>query len=121
MHPQCELPGIEPRPRPIERKPEVLLTIALAPGKYREGFQKFVDENWSIWTRFEFEANKMRERGRARYSSRTIGEFIRHSTNLQEKGGRGFKVDDCWWPSLARLYMALYPSAAGFFETRERQ
>lgn len=116
---QTQLPGIEPPPRPIDRKPEILLTITLHPERYRPGFREWVDENWSIWTRFEFEANKMRERGRRHYSSRTIGEFIRHSTNLSEKGG-AFKVNDHWWPSCARLYMALHPSVVGFFELRGR-
>lgn len=114
------LPGFEPPPRPLDRKPEVLLTVALGQGKYRDGFREWLDANWSIWLRFEFEANKVRERGRRTYSARTIGEYIRHSTNLREKGEAKFKVNDHVWPDLARLYVALHPSAAGFFETRGR-
>lgn len=120
MRAQLLLPEFEPPPRPIDRKPEVLLTITLSEDKYRPGLREWVDENWSIWLRFEFEADKVRERGRRHYSARTIGEYIRHSTALKEKGG-AFKVNDHIWPDLARLYLTLHPSAQGFFELRGRQ
>lgn len=118
MHPQQLLPGVEPPPRRPDRKAEAV-SMAGA-GDYREGFAAWLDLNWSIWLRFEFEANKLRERGRTRYSGRTIGEYIRHSTSLREKTPT-FKVNDWWWPDCARLYMRMHPDAAGFFETRGRQ
>jgi hypothetical protein len=120
MQAQPQLPGIEPRPRPLDRKPEVLLTITLHADKYRPGFAEWLAENWAIWLRFEFEANKMRERGRRKWAARTIGEYIRHSTALREAGG-DFKVNDHIWPDMARLYLTLHPAAAGFFELRGRQ
>lgn len=116
---QPTLPGFDPPPRPSDRKPEILLTIGLAQDKYKPGFAEWVSENWGIWQRFEFEADKVRERGRRHYSARTIGEYIRHSTALKEKGG-AFKVNDHIWPDLARLYLTLHPGAAGFFELRGR-
>lgn len=118
MHAQLLLPDIEPPPKPIDRKAEIVAMAGAA--EYREGFAVWLYQNWSIWLRFEFEANKLRERGRTRYSARTIGEYIRHSTSLREKTPT-FKVNDWWWPPMARLYMDLHPEAKGFFETRERQ
>lgn len=115
---QLNLPDIEPPPRPVDRRAELVRHVGES-DQYREGFALWLSRNWSIWTRFEFEANKLRERGRRHYSARTIGEYIRHSTALREKEPT-FKCDDKWWPDCARLYIWLNPSAAGFFETRGR-
>lgn len=119
MHLQQLIPGIEPLPRPIDRKAEIVAMVGRS-DEYRDGFAHWLDQNWSIWTRFEFEATKVRQRGRVAYSARTLGEYIRHSTNLREKRPT-FKVNDHAWPCCARLYMELHPEAAGFFETRGRQ
>lgn len=116
---QLLLDGFEPPPRPIDRKAEIVAMV-LKSDQYRESFIGWLQDNWSVWLRFEFEANKLRERGRRHYSARTIGEYIRHSTSLREKEPT-FKVNDHVWPDCARLYMELHPAAAGFFETRGRQ
>lgn len=119
MHAQLHLPEFEPPPRPVDRRAEIIAKV-VASDQFREGFCGWLHDNWGVWARFEFEANKVRERGRVRYSSRTIGEYIRHSTSLREKKPT-FKCDDKWWPDCARLYLSLHPEAAGFFELRGRQ
>lgn len=86
--------------------------------RFRPGFYDWMAENYAIWVRFKLEADKIRASGRPHYSARTIGEYIRHETALRESGGT-FKVNDWWWPPMARLYMQIEPGAAGFFETRE--
>jgi hypothetical protein len=84
---------------------------------FREGFWHWLRDNWGIWKRFQIEADKVRGRGRAHYSARTIGEFIRHETALRENST--FKCNDHVWPDLARLFM-LVRKCPGFFELRGR-
>ena len=118
---QLLLPDVEPAPRPIDHKPRIIKVASDGtPSTFREGFALWLDQNWSIWLRFEFEASKVRERGRAHYSARTIGEYIRHSTSLRERKPT-FKCNDWWWPDCARLYMLEHPEAKGFFDLRGRQ
>lgn len=76
-------------------------------------------ENVSVWRAFETQANQIWVMGRAHYSARTIGEYIRHNTHLHDAGA-DFKVNDHIWPDLARLWTALYPDRRGFFEFRSR-
>ena len=119
MHAQLHLPEFEPPPRPVDRRAEIIAKV-VASKQFRDGFCGWLHDNWGIWSRFEFEADKMRERGRRHYSARTIGEYIRHSTAAREKTPT-FKVNDHAWPDLARLYALVHPEAAGFFELRGRQ
>lgn len=112
------LPGFEPPPRPIDRKPGIVAKV-IESDQFRPEFCGWLQDNWSVWLRFEFEADKLRERGRSHYSARTIGEYIRHSTALKEKKPT-FKVNDHAWPDCARLYVLLHPEARGFFELRGR-
>ena len=112
------LPGIEPLPEPPDRRGELVRLVSES-SQFRDGFSGWLHDNWAVWLRFEFEANKMRERGRRHYSARTIGEYIRHSTALRETKPT-FKVNDHAWPDCARLYCELNPGAAGFFEIRGR-
>lgn len=91
--------------------------IRLNAGQFTAGFLAWLSDNKSIWCRFENEANKLWNRGRRHYSSRTIIEFLRHETALFEKDGV-FKVNNIWAPDMARLYMLRYPEKHDFFETR---
>lgn len=113
------LPGIEPPPRPRDRKAEIVAMV-VASDQFRPDFCAWLQDNWAVWLHFEFEAHKVRARGRTHYSARTIGEYIRHSTAVRERKPT-FKVNDHAWPDCARLYALLHPMAAGFFEFRGRQ
>lgn len=100
-----------------ETRTYTLLLVQASP-QFLPEFREWLAENWAIWLRFREEANKMRERGRAHYSARTIGEFIRHQTALAEDDE--FKINNNSFPDMARLYMLTHPGAAGFFELRRR-
>jgi hypothetical protein len=112
------LPELAPPP-PVDRRAEVLAKV-MDSATFKPDFIGWLQDNWSIWLRFEFEANKVRERGRQHYAARRIGEYIRHTTALRQKKNT-FKVNDHVWPDLARLYVLVHPDAVGFFEFRGRQ
>lgn len=99
----------------------VMTAVAAHPGAFRLDMQDWFSSsaNWLVWGAFVYEANRAWNRGYRHYSARTIGEVIRHHTNLQDSS-KEFKVTDWLWPDLARLYMLVYPDRAGFFETRKR-
>ena len=120
--PQRELPLFgEPLPwqTDIYRKRLVLQVVVDHNTEYRREFREWVEANWHIWVAFEREANRIWERGRRHYSARTIGEYLRHESALrQEKDETPWKLNDHAWPDLARLYIAMYPLRAEFFELR---
>jgi hypothetical protein len=58
--------------------------------------------------------------GRVRYSSDAILHRIRWFHHV-ERGDVDFKCNDHWTAPLARWFMGLHPSHAGFFETRVRK
>lgn len=58
--------------------------------------------------------------GFVRYSSDAILHRIRWFHHV-ERGDVDFKCNDHWTAPLARWFMALHPSHAGFFETRVRK
>lgn len=110
----------------------VMRAIADHPGAFRLDLQEFFTNplHWVLWGTFVYEANNvwsiqnnaflMGFRKKApHYSARTIGEVIRHHTNLVDATSE-FKVNDWLWPDFGRLYMLVYPDRCGFFETRRR-
>ena len=102
---------------------ELTLLLVEASDRFRPDFLPWMRENFHIWERFRDEADKIRTTGRAHYSARTIGEWMRHETVLRERSvsAVAWTINDHVWPDLARLYMALNPKAAGFFELRGRE
>lgn len=99
------------------RRQHVLYIVARSDA-FREDFYEYLDANWQVWLRFQQEADKIRARGRSRYSARTIGEVLRHESALSDDSG--WKLNDHIWPDMARLYLAVTPEARGFFELRGR-
>lgn len=99
----------------------VMTAITGHPGAFRMDLTEWFSHpgNWLVWGAFVYEANKAWSKGWRHYSARTIGEVIRHHTNLSDTSSE-FKVTDWLWPDLARLYMLVYPDRTGFFETRRR-
>lgn len=92
------------------------------PEQFRDDFQNWIADNWHVWESFELEADRIWSRGRRHYSARTIGEYLRHESALREEPNEhGFKVNDHWWPDLARLYMLMHPDRGEFFERRVGQ
>jgi hypothetical protein len=86
---------------------------------FRKDFHEWLEKNWRVWEAFEDQADRIWARGTRRYSARTIGEWLRHETAMREAPNQhGWKLNDHYWPDLARLYMLMHPDRDGFFERR---
>ncbi len=86
---------------------------------FRADFLDWLSRNYQVWLAFEHEADRVWARGRRHYSARTIGEYLRHESALREAPNEaGWKLNDHYWPDLARLYMLVHPDREGFFERR---
>jgi len=85
---------------------------------FRDDFGPWLIDNWGIWLAFNRRADRLWNAGVRHAGARMIGETIRYLTNLREKSSR-FKVNDHWWPDLARLYMLAHPGRP-LFELRGR-
>ena len=81
------------------------------------GFAAWLVENGHVWAAFTREASKVWDKGRRKYSARTIIEVLRHESALSDSGA-DYKLNDHATPDLARLYRLTYPERAGLFETR---
>lgn len=87
--------------------------------QFRKDFPAWLHDNFHVWEAFENQADMIWARGRRHYSARTIGEYLRHESALRETAaGTGWKLNDHYWPDLARLYMLVKPERDGFFERR---
>ena len=105
-----------------DRKRTAQIFVELRPELFRAEFKDWLSKNWPVFEAFEREAHKVWRRGRAHYSARTIGEFLRHETALAELPNElQLKLNDHYWPDLARLYICFYPERRGFFEFRPGQ
>lgn len=106
---------------PITRRAFVALRSRRMAAVFCDDFPDWLEQNFTIWERFECEANAIYSSGRKHYSARTIGEFIRHETALQAAADGDWKINNNRFPDLARLWLHLYPERAGFFELRENE
>lgn len=86
--------------------------------RYSPEFPQWLAANGHIWRAFEYQANRVWDRGRRHYSARTLIEVLRHESMLAEVGGM-FKINNAAAPNLARLYAELHPDRACLFETRQ--
>lgn len=103
----------------IDRKHTALVFVEARPELFRSDFREWLERNFSVWEAFEREANKVWASGRRHYSARTIGEYLRHETLLREApSDPKFKLNDHFWPDLARLHMLYHEEREGFFEFR---
>ncbi len=121
------------RPHPMFSEPQPWLTgkykrrmehvaIQAHVGWFRKDFEEWFCDNYHVWLAFELEADKVWDRGRRHYSARTIGEYLRHESALKEgPNEHGWKINDHWWPDLARLYTLMHPDRSTFFERRSGQ
>lgn len=99
--------------------PMQAVEVVLANKQFRDDFASWLLDNWNIWLAFERRANRLWSAGSRHAGARMIGETLRYLTALREKGSQ-WKINDWWWPDMARLYMLLHPDRKGFFETRGR-
>ena len=103
----------------IYRKRMAFVLVVQNASYFRADFMDWLSRNYRVWLAFEYEADRVWGRGRRHYSARTIGEYMRHESTMREKPNElGFKLNDHYWPDLARLYMLMHPDRDGFFERR---
>lgn len=95
----------------------LLALVRAHANQFRPGFLTWISENRHVYTAFAREADRIWQRGRRHYSARTIGEVLRHESALAEKDSE-WKLNNCVFPDLARLYVIANPARAGFFEFR---
>lgn len=89
-------------------------------GMFADSFCKWLKSNLHVFSAFVTQAKYVRNvMRRDHYSARTIGEWLRHNSAVKEHGN-GWKLNNDWFPALARLSMLAYPELAGLFETREK-
>lgn len=86
--------------------------------QFRSDFAEWLIENFHVFEAFEREADRIRAKGRAHWSHRTIWEYLRHETALREKDS-DLKLDNNYTRSCAVLYSLLHPDAKGFFSFRD--
>lgn len=104
-----------------QRRIAVNVILANNATDFRADFREWLEDNWHVWEAFRDQADRIWDRGRRHYSARTIGEWMRHETAMrQAAGSEPWKLNDHYWPYLARLYMLINPERAGFFEVRRQ-
>ncbi len=84
---------------------------------FLQEFRAYHTNNPAVYELFEGYALDVIERGRTRFSARTIFERIRWYTNI-ETTGTCYKINDHWVPFYARLFMKDHPEHKGFFQLR---
>lgn len=98
--------------------PAQLCLLAASNPEIPVPFIVWLGDNTHIWEAFEAEALKVIARGHERYSSKTILEFLRHHSLLQENSGSPWKLNNDHTPYLARLFAMVHPQHAGLFTYR---
>lgn len=74
-------------------------------------------ENLPLLDAFLKEAHKVVRKGHEHYSSRTLIEYLRHHTMMNDSD-KVFKINNNMSPILSRISMAMFPQLNGFFNTR---
>jgi hypothetical protein len=100
---------------------DALAIVSKYPGQFRSGFAVWLEGNWDLYAAFEKEALRVAA-VRAHYSAARIIEWLRHDTAMREEGERdGFKLNQAWTSSIARLFANRYPDHSKLFEYRVRE
>lgn len=86
--------------------------------QFTQEFLEYLPENLHVWEAFEREALRVAARGFQHYSARTVIEFLRHYSALEESAG-AWKLNNDNTPYLARLFALAHPGRAHLFEFRQ--
>lgn len=81
-------------------------------------FQKFCDDNPSIYTNLVSMARKAKAAGFSKYGIKGLFEVLRWSRTVETKT-LDFKLNNNYTSRYARLIMSKEPDLKDFFETRE--
>ena len=98
-------------------KKAIVQLVELHKTVFRKKFHIYIQEQFQVFVEFCKLADKLWERGRRHYSSRTIGEKIRFDSDVSEVGST-FKLNDHSTPDLGRLYVLLHPERLDLFSYR---
>jgi len=82
--------------------------------------QDYLRENPVFWRVFCDEAFAMIHRGREHYGHKTIVEYLRHESARFGPDPEGFKVNNNYAATFARVFEVTYPEHRGFFRLRHR-
>lgn len=96
---------------------KAIAAVQADPDSYPSCFDSWLLENRAIWLAFEREAKSIAARGFSHYSARTIVHVLRHHSALTEADGE-WKINNNHSPYLGRVFEAVHPELAGFFERR---
>lgn len=96
--------------------------IAIASGDddYCDCFADWLKDNWEIYMGFERIAFRSMRKGFRHYSSKTIVELLRWSSDMSEKNSE-FKINNNRTPDLARLFEDMNKRHVGFFRSRVKR
>lgn len=92
------------------------MTTTAAPNHLREAFEKFHLDNPWVWETFQKYGKGLHERGRRRYSARTIIERIRWDVAMSTVSDDGFHIANAHSAFYARLWRDAYPEMADLFQ-----
>lgn len=87
-------------------------------GKHEAAFWEFHGGHPEVFRKLLEMADKMRRRGRKRYSMRTLWEVLRWHSDSGDPEAE-FKLNDHCVPYYSRLLMHRHPRFQGLFELRE--
>lgn len=82
-------------------------------------FIEWLWANQPIWQAFCAQALKVIAQGRDHYSSKTILEYLRHETLLQEDSTSHWKLNNNNTAYLARAFNHAYPQHSHLFKLRK--
>lgn len=96
-----------------------LITLAY-PDQFKDGYADWLWDNLAIQRTFDAEAVGVVNAGRDHYSPYTIVEYLRHWTLLHDAHS-GYKVDQNWGSSMARMFVHMNPQYADLFRTKREK
>lgn len=85
----------------------------------REAFVAFHALNPHVYQRFKDIVFRLIERGRKRYSSKTILCVVRFQRDMETQSDEEYRINDAFTAEYARLFIVDFPQHKDFFEFRE--
>jgi hypothetical protein len=82
-------------------------------------FRRFDEANPQVYERFKQLAFHLIQKGKRRYSSKTILCVLRYEVDLQTTTDGEYKINDAFTSRYARKFVEEFPEHAEFFEMRE--
>lgn len=97
--------------------PRAMFLAHMNRDKFTAEFMAYLPDNLHVYNAFEREAMRIVRKGFKHYSARTLIEYLRHHSALEETSGP-WKLNDWHTPYLARLFALMNPHHKDLFEFR---